>query len=148
MLSSDGDPAPLISMYLRWARGLTPSHSISLGHIDPAKRFHRHLHQSSRRIPCRNRVGSNIRLLPHGSRVTNLKTHHSKCHNPPSHLSLKLFFSLEVPILLQPDTDFQSMDATRISPDSWLEMPLKSERRMPVRCAVSLSCPPRMFSYI
>ncbi|EDR08178.1 uncharacterized protein LACBIDRAFT_297544 [Laccaria bicolor S238N-H82] len=45
---------------------------------------------------------------------------------------------LEVPILLQPDTDFQSMDATRISPDSWLEMPLKSERRMPVRCAVTL----------
>ncbi|TFK38120.1 hypothetical protein BDQ12DRAFT_121772 [Crucibulum laeve] len=45
---------------------------------------------------------------------------------------------LEVPIVIQPDTDFQCADASTVSPDSWLEMPLKSDRPMPFRCAVTL----------
>ncbi|KAF8887600.1 hypothetical protein BD779DRAFT_1672726 [Infundibulicybe gibba] len=45
---------------------------------------------------------------------------------------------LEVPILYQPDADFQSMDALEEKPDSWLEMPLRSERPIPFRCAVTV----------
>ncbi|KAJ7359363.1 hypothetical protein DFH08DRAFT_686631 [Mycena albidolilacea] len=46
---------------------------------------------------------------------------------------------LEVPIVLHPDPDFHSLDGL---PDenssSWLEMPLKSDRPMSFRCAVTL----------
>ncbi|KAF9458236.1 hypothetical protein BDZ94DRAFT_1201451 [Collybia nuda] len=46
--------------------------------------------------------------------------------------------TLEVPILFYPDSDFQSIDATSQSPQSWLEMPLRSDRPIPFRCAVTL----------
>ncbi|KAF8843916.1 hypothetical protein BDN67DRAFT_88951 [Paxillus ammoniavirescens] len=52
---------------------------------------------------------------------------------------------LEAPILFQPDADFQPLDGPAIEPDSWLEMPLKSERPIPFNCAVTLPRP-RKFS--
>ncbi|KAG1745185.1 hypothetical protein EDB19DRAFT_1692879 [Suillus lakei] len=48
---------------------------------------------------------------------------------------------LEVPILFQPDTDFQSMDGSNIAPELWLEMPLQPERSIPFHCAVTLPRP-------
>ncbi|KAG6918389.1 hypothetical protein DXG01_014790 [Tephrocybe rancida] len=48
---------------------------------------------------------------------------------------------LEVPILFHPDHDFQSMDVSSPKPQSWLEMPLKGDRPMPFRCAVTLPMP-------
>ncbi|KAG6816141.1 hypothetical protein H0H87_008376, partial [Tephrocybe sp. NHM501043] len=44
---------------------------------------------------------------------------------------------LEVPFLYYPDHDFQSIDASQ-TPSSWLEMPLRSDRPVPFRCAVTL----------
>ncbi|RDB30650.1 hypothetical protein Hypma_005833 [Hypsizygus marmoreus] len=46
--------------------------------------------------------------------------------------------TLEVPILYHPDADFQSVDAIPQNPQSWLEMPLRSDRPIPFRCAVTL----------
>lgn len=46
-------------------------------------------------------------------------------------------FRLEAPVLLQPDTDFQSIDGFAMEPKSWLEMPLIPERPIPFNCAVS-----------
>lgn len=46
--------------------------------------------------------------------------------------------TLEVPILFHPDPDFQSVDASPQNPQSWLEMPLRSDRPIPFRCAVTL----------
>ncbi|KAF8652356.1 hypothetical protein AX16_004386 [Volvariella volvacea WC 439] len=46
-------------------------------------------------------------------------------------------FSLEVPILYCPDPDFHSLDEQK-NPTSWLEMPLRSDRPIPFRCAVTL----------
>jgi len=43
-----------------------------------------------------------------------------------------------VPIWIEPDSDFQSVDATVLNPESWLEMPLKSDRALPFRCAITL----------
>ncbi|KAF5345943.1 hypothetical protein D9758_011433 [Tetrapyrgos nigripes] len=43
---------------------------------------------------------------------------------------------LDVPIHYHSDPDFQSLDGT--DDKSWLEMPLRSERPMPFRCAVTL----------
>ncbi|KAH7886830.1 hypothetical protein F5I97DRAFT_2018745 [Phlebopus sp. FC_14] len=51
---------------------------------------------------------------------------------------------LEAPILLQPDDDFESLDGSSRKTDSWLEMPLKSERLIPFQCAVAL---PRSLSF-
>ncbi|KAF9568301.1 hypothetical protein CPC08DRAFT_679979 [Agrocybe pediades] len=45
---------------------------------------------------------------------------------------------LEVPFLLQPDTEFNCADASATVPESWLEMPLNADRPLPVRCAVTL----------
>ncbi|KAF8155822.1 hypothetical protein B0H34DRAFT_798928 [Crassisporium funariophilum] len=45
---------------------------------------------------------------------------------------------LEVPFLIQPDADFQCAEASLTTPGSWLEMPLKSERPIPLRCAITL----------
>ncbi|KAJ2936768.1 hypothetical protein H1R20_g333, partial [Candolleomyces eurysporus] len=46
---------------------------------------------------------------------------------------------LEVPIILQSEGDFESKDAgLGASGDSWVEMPLKTERPIPIRCAVAL----------
>lgn len=49
----------------------------------------------------------------------------------------KVIDRLETPILIQPDLDFQSLDALSQEPDSWLEMPLISDRPIPFQCAVS-----------
>ncbi|KAJ6533092.1 hypothetical protein B0H19DRAFT_1383753 [Mycena capillaripes] len=43
--------------------------------------------------------------------------------------------SLTIPIIVQPDPDFHSLDGDQIS---WIEIPLKSHRPVPVRCAVTL----------
>ncbi|KAJ7269848.1 hypothetical protein C8J57DRAFT_1180920 [Mycena rebaudengoi] len=45
---------------------------------------------------------------------------------------------LEIPIVLHPDPDFHSSDAQSSNQTSWLEMPLKSDRIMTFRCAVTL----------
>ncbi|KAJ7666143.1 hypothetical protein DFH06DRAFT_1268270 [Mycena polygramma] len=44
---------------------------------------------------------------------------------------------LNVPIVLHPDPDFHSLDGVDTS-SSWLEMPLKSDRPISFRCAVTL----------
>ncbi|CAA7264395.1 unnamed protein product [Cyclocybe aegerita] len=44
---------------------------------------------------------------------------------------------LEIPFLMQPD-DFQCVDASTTASGSWLEMPLKADRPIPVRCAMTL----------
>ncbi|KAJ7598994.1 hypothetical protein C8J56DRAFT_179396 [Mycena floridula] len=43
---------------------------------------------------------------------------------------------LEIPFLFQPDADFESLDGR--DRDSWLEMPLRADRPMPFKCAVTL----------
>ncbi|KXN92145.1 hypothetical protein AN958_09237 [Leucoagaricus sp. SymC.cos] len=58
-------------------------------------------------------------------------------HWEPSE-SLDNSSSLEVPIIIQADKDFQSIDASPKSQESWTEMPLKAERPVPFRCAVTL----------
>lgn len=51
--------------------------------------------------------------------------------------------SLEAPIVYQPDTDFHSVDGViEKGPESWLEMPLRTDRPVPFRCAVSDYCLP------
>ncbi|KAJ7100202.1 hypothetical protein B0H15DRAFT_920128 [Mycena belliarum] len=45
---------------------------------------------------------------------------------------------LEVPILLHPDPDFHSLEGLSDSSVSWLEMPLKADRPISFRCAVTL----------
>ncbi|KAF5314534.1 hypothetical protein D9611_007194 [Ephemerocybe angulata] len=46
---------------------------------------------------------------------------------------------LEVPIVIQGDSDFESKDAgLGASGDSWVEMPLKTERPLPVKFAIAL----------
>ncbi|KAJ7485257.1 hypothetical protein FB451DRAFT_1228910 [Mycena latifolia] len=45
---------------------------------------------------------------------------------------------LEVPIVLHPDPDFHSLDGLPDNSSSWLEMPLKSDRPISFRCAVTL----------
>ncbi|EIM89071.1 uncharacterized protein STEHIDRAFT_109351 [Stereum hirsutum FP-91666 SS1] len=47
---------------------------------------------------------------------------------------------LEVPIVVQPDHEFQSFDGLS-SPESWLEIPLRSDRPIPYHCAVTLPTP-------
>ncbi|KAF9061548.1 hypothetical protein BDP27DRAFT_1337948 [Rhodocollybia butyracea] len=42
------------------------------------------------------------------------------------------------PIYYHPDTDFQSLDGSSQEPGSWLEMPLRFDRPMPFRCAITL----------
>ncbi|PFH49933.1 hypothetical protein AMATHDRAFT_62247 [Amanita thiersii Skay4041] len=44
---------------------------------------------------------------------------------------------IEVPILIH-DEDFQSKDLVECQPDSWLELPLRSDHPVPFRCAVTL----------
>ncbi|EIW55037.1 uncharacterized protein TRAVEDRAFT_153349 [Trametes versicolor FP-101664 SS1] len=48
---------------------------------------------------------------------------------------------VEAPVLYQPDADFQSFDGLAMQKDSWLEIPLKSDRPLPVACAVTLPHP-------
>jgi hypothetical protein len=45
---------------------------------------------------------------------------------------------LEVPIVLHPDPDFHSLDGLQDDTSSWLEMPLKTDRPISFRCAVTL----------
>ncbi|KAJ3996425.1 hypothetical protein F5050DRAFT_1571502 [Lentinula boryana] len=42
------------------------------------------------------------------------------------------------PIYYHPDTDFQSLDASSQESNSWLEMPLRVDRPIPFRCAITL----------
>jgi hypothetical protein len=46
-------------------------------------------------------------------------------------------FSLEVPIVIESERDFQSKDAgLGASGDAWVEMPLVTERTLPMKAAV------------
>lgn len=46
-------------------------------------------------------------------------------------------FSLEVPIVIESERDFQSRDAgLGASGDAWVEMPLVTERTLPMKAAV------------
>ena len=45
---------------------------------------------------------------------------------------------LEAPLLLHPDADFQSLDGISMEPSSWLEIPLRADRAIPFKCAVSI----------
>ncbi|KAJ3754237.1 hypothetical protein EV360DRAFT_51979 [Lentinula raphanica] len=45
---------------------------------------------------------------------------------------------LSAPIYYHPDTDFQSLDGSSQESKSWLEMPLRVDRPMPFRCAITL----------
>ncbi|KAF9262263.1 hypothetical protein L218DRAFT_929470 [Marasmius fiardii PR-910] len=45
---------------------------------------------------------------------------------------------LDVPLVYHPDPDFQSVDCSPKEHSSWLEMPLRSDRPMPFRCAITL----------
>ena len=40
-------------------------------------------------------------------------------------------------MVYQPDPDFQSFDGLAMQSESWLEIPLKSDRPLPMTCAVS-----------
>lgn len=51
---------------------------------------------------------------------------------------------LEAPVLYQPDTDFQSLDGLYLEPDSWLEIPLRTDRPIPYKCAITLPDPPTL----
>ncbi|KAI0631232.1 hypothetical protein C8Q77DRAFT_195003 [Trametes polyzona] len=48
---------------------------------------------------------------------------------------------VEAPVLYQPEPDFQSLDGLAMQKESWLEIPLKSDRPLPVACAVTLPHP-------
>ncbi|KAF7316195.1 hypothetical protein MIND_00137700 [Mycena indigotica] len=45
---------------------------------------------------------------------------------------------IQIPIILQPDPEFHSIDGSPGKQDSWLEIPLKAQRPVPVRCAITL----------
>ncbi|CAK5274648.1 unnamed protein product [Mycena citricolor] len=45
---------------------------------------------------------------------------------------------LEIPIILHPDTGFHSLSAVAGNDSSWLEIPLKTDRPIAFRCAVTL----------
>ncbi|KAI0355973.1 hypothetical protein OH77DRAFT_1538177 [Trametes cingulata] len=48
---------------------------------------------------------------------------------------------VEAPMLYQPEPDFQSLDGHTMQKESWLEIPLKSDRHLPFACAVTLPHP-------
>ncbi|EJF59724.1 hypothetical protein DICSQDRAFT_88794 [Dichomitus squalens LYAD-421 SS1] len=48
---------------------------------------------------------------------------------------------VEAPVIYQPDPGFQSLDGSAMKPESWLEIPLKSDRSLPFTCAVTLPHP-------
>jgi hypothetical protein len=79
-------------------------------------------------------------LSPTGNPMIRLKCHHGMFLGIPLYIVMLTFSCqrLEVPFILQPDTDFQCIDASGTTADSWLEMPLRPDRPIPVRCAVSV----------
>lgn len=97
------------------------------------KRCRRHLQDLC--ILChRNHLMSHIKSL-YGNLLMP-PTQIGKCIVNYWTLDLKLFLcSFEVPILFCPDTGFRSAEAI-LHPQSWLEMPLTSDRPVPLRCAV------------
>ncbi|KAI0760363.1 hypothetical protein C8Q74DRAFT_222201 [Fomes fomentarius] len=48
---------------------------------------------------------------------------------------------VDAPIIYQPDPDFQSFDGLAMQTESWLEIPLKADRQLPITCAVTLPSP-------
>lgn len=48
---------------------------------------------------------------------------------------------MDAPIVYQPDADFQSFDGHAMKSESWLEIPLKADRSLPMTCAVSRFSP-------
>ncbi|KAJ7064975.1 hypothetical protein C8F01DRAFT_783906 [Mycena amicta] len=55
----------------------------------------------------------------------------------PSRLTYKSTV-LNIPIVVQSDPDFHSIDGSPEKQGSWLEIPLKTQRPVPVRCAITL----------
>ncbi|CCL98207.1 uncharacterized protein FIBRA_00201 [Fibroporia radiculosa] len=45
---------------------------------------------------------------------------------------------VEAPIIFAPETDFESLDGRSLEPESWVEIPLRSERPIPFSCAVAI----------
>ncbi|KAF8637909.1 hypothetical protein AX17_002532 [Amanita inopinata Kibby_2008] len=56
----------------------------------------------------------------------------------PNDLSIDNLSSVEVPFLLLPEGDCKSRDLIISPNDSWLELPLRSDHPVPLRCAVTL----------
>jgi len=46
--------------------------------------------------------------------------------------------TVNAPIVFQPEHDFESLDGRSLEPESWIEIPLRSERPIPFTCAVAL----------
>ncbi|TCD67425.1 hypothetical protein EIP91_012397 [Steccherinum ochraceum] len=44
-------------------------------------------------------------------------------------------------VLYEPDSDFQSLDGLSVEPDAWLEIPLRADRPVPFKCAITLPVP-------
>lgn len=98
--------------------------------------FHSALSVSEGGVPSRER-----RLNTRSSRVGKITTPSrrpgtSAATQEWSIQDTQLCCRLEAPILYQPDTDFQSLDGLYLEPDSWLEIPLRSDRPIPFKCAV------------
>jgi hypothetical protein len=72
-----------------------------------------------------------------GMKIGHSKSLDATSFNPEVLKNIYSRYRLEVPLILQPDNDFQSLDAIVAQPEFWLEMPLSSDRPIPFQCAVS-----------
>ncbi|KAJ8081755.1 hypothetical protein PM082_007601 [Marasmius tenuissimus] len=85
-------------------------------------------------LPSQDRSNSNSKLSSSGSFRVEYKLQVSW---EPTEASEYPSF-LDVPIFYHSDADFQSVDIVPKEHTSWLEMPLRSDRPMPFRCAITL----------
>lgn len=144
--ASNGDRVPPVSTRKLLATAHILSPSIFRAVLGLARRFLPHFPPPNppnlglQDWGLQGRLPSYIRSMLLGNqtmllsiRLCKLSTH----IGDPAYLQ-SVFYSLDVPILYQPDAGFQSLDALSGDQDSWLEMPLRSDRPMPFRCAVSL----------
>ncbi|KAJ7906257.1 hypothetical protein B0H13DRAFT_2020826 [Mycena leptocephala] len=60
------------------------------------------------------------------------------CSSDPDCAPFEVVYQSRIPIVLHPDPDFHSLDGLPDDSSSWLEMPLKSDRPISFRCAVTL----------
>jgi len=113
------------------------SHSL----FQTVKERNSHQHILHPRIkPLRITSKFHIEWSPIGNPMTLqrcLLSAHLHYHYPGGWIAYIFYRSLEVPFLLHPDTEFNCVDASATAAESWLEMPLKADRPLPVRCAVS-----------
>ncbi|KAG5220335.1 vacuolar protein sorting-associated protein [Salix suchowensis] len=99
--------------------GLTPSTSTSPEVVGRQRSCHRrvHLSNSTMRTPFANPYPRRIKFNISFKRPGNQR---------------------RTPIIVQPERDFQSLDCSPVSQDSWLEMPLRADRPIPYRVAITL----------